>query len=141
MGFSFYNLQLISQYQILGGAMIVVNTNQVAEEPATGALFTGGDVTRQSLVTEQMGKDFVASIVNFSTGARNKFHSHTSDQILVVTKGTGIVATEQEEIVVGVGDVIHFPAVEKHWHGATKDSEFSHIFIFAVGNKTTQLED
>jgi len=53
---------------------MVINTNQVAEEPATGIPFTGRDVTRQPLVTEQMGKDFVASVVNFSKGARNKFH-------------------------------------------------------------------
>ena len=121
--------------------MKVVKTDQIAKEPATGTLFTGGVVTRQNIITDRMGGNLIASIVNFSPNARNKFHSHTSDQILIVTKGTGIVATEQEEVAVREGDIIYFPEGEKHWHGATKDSEFSHIFVYAAGNQTTQLED
>ncbi len=81
------------------------------------------------------------AIVNFSKGARNKFHTHTSDQALIVTAGEGIVATEQEERIVSPGDIIFFPAGEKHWHGATKDSDFSHIWVLATGSKTKQLED
>ncbi len=121
--------------------MKVIRMSEVPEEPAISALFTGGAVTRQSLVTEQMGRDFVASVVNFSEGTKNKFHSHTSDQILIVTAGTGVVAMEREEVVVGVGDIIHIPAGEKHWHGATKDSHFSHITVTRLGSKLTQLED
>ena len=121
--------------------MKIFKTDQIAKEPATGTLFTGGIVTRQPIVTDQMGGNLIVSVVNFAQGARNKFHSHTSDQILIVTKGTGIVATEQDEIVVKEGDIIYFPEGEKHWHGATKDSEFSHIFVYAAGNQTTQLED
>ncbi len=30
---------------------------------------------------------------------------------------------------------------EKHWHGATQDSGFSHIVITRTEVKTTQLED
>ena len=92
-------------------------------------------------MTQETSENFSISVVNFGKGARNKFHSHTSDQVLIVTAGTGIVATEQEEQVVGVGDVIHIPAGEKHWHGATKDSEFSHIYVTSIDSKTTQLED
>ena len=121
--------------------MNIVNPNQVSQEPATGTLFTGGAVTRQAIVTEQMGNDFIVNVVNFSEGARNKFHYHSSDQVLIVTAGTGIVANEQEEVVVAAGDIIHFPAGEKHWHGATKDSPFSHIYVMKPGSKTTQLED
>ena len=121
--------------------MKVIRTDQITKEPATGPLFTGGLVTRQPIVTEEMGEHLIMSVVNFSKGARNKFHSHLSDQVLIVTAGMGIVATEQEELVVGVGDIIHIPAGEKHWHGATKDSEFSHIYAVAADSKTTQLED
>ena len=121
--------------------MKVIRTAEVSKEPATGALFTGGPVTRQPLVTPEMTKYFNVSVVNFGKGARNKFHSHTSDQVLIVTAGTGIVATEEEELTVGEGDVIHIPAGEKHWHGATKDSEFSHIYVTLIDSKTTQLED
>lgn len=122
-------------------AMKVIRTDQVPKQRATSSLFTGGPVTLQPIVTQQMGKYFGTSLVNFSKGARNKFHSHTSDQVLIVTTGAGIVATEQEELVVRVGDIIYIPAGEKHWHGATKDSEFSHIYVVSAGSKTAQLED
>jgi quercetin dioxygenase-like cupin family protein len=88
-----------------------------------------------------MGKYFNLAVVNFGKGIRNKFHTHSTDQVLIVTSGRGVVATDQEERTVAVGDVVHIPAGEKHWHGATKDSEFSHLALTAAGSKTTQLED
>ncbi len=120
--------------------MKVIRTEQVPKEAATSRLFTGGPVTRQPIVTPQMSKHFDISIVNFSKGARNKLHTHSSDQVLIVTAGTGIVATEREESVVRVGDIIHIPAGEKHWHGAAKDSEFSHIYVVSADSGTVQLE-
>ena len=39
------------------------------------------------------------------------------------------------------GDVVVIPAGEKHWHGATKDSSLSHIFVSRLGSKVTQLEE
>lgn len=119
--------------------MIVVNMNDVPKLSHATPLFTGTDVTRQPLVTES--KDYNIAVVNFGKGVRNKFHIHESDQVLIVTAGTGIVATEEEERVVIVGDVILFPAGEKHWHGATKDSAFSHIYVSRAGAKTTQVEE
>lgn len=121
--------------------MKVIKPGQIAAKPATHPLFTGGPVTIQPLLTEKDTKQFNMSVVNFSKGARNKFHAHTSDQVLIVSAGKGIVATDKEEVTVGVGDIIHIPAGEKHWHGATRDSEFSHIYFFAADSKTTQLED
>ncbi|HWT77924.1 MAG TPA: cupin domain-containing protein [Candidatus Methylomirabilis sp.] len=119
--------------------MKVVKVNQVPAEPGVGTLFTG-PVTRQPIIAGDMSKQFIVSQVNFSKGVRNKFHTHTSDQILIVTAGKGICATEKEEVTVGPGDVILFPAGESHWHGATKDSTFSHIYVAGVNNKTTQVE-
>ncbi len=119
--------------------MKIVKVNQVPAEPGSGTLFTG-PVTRQPVITGDMSKQFIVSQVNFSKGVRNKFHVHTSDQILIVTSGQGICATETEEVTVGPGDVILFPAGEKHWHGATQDSAFSHIYVAGVTNKTTQVE-
>jgi len=125
--------------------MKVINTSEIPKEPFVGPkgtsmqIVTGSGVTSQSLVPDST--DFIMSIVHFSKGMRNKFHKHTCDQVLIVTAGEGIVATEKEEMVVTVGDVILSPAGEKHWHGATKDSDFSHIFVLRKGETTTQLED
>lgn len=121
--------------------MQVIKTNEAPKGPVTSPLFIGGPVVFQPLVNQQMGKNFEVSQVNFGKGARTKFHSHNSDQVLIVTEGKGIVATEQEELVVKVGDIVHLPADEKHWHGATEDSAFSNISILSTGSDTAQLED
>ena len=119
--------------------MKIVKMNEVPKEPAASPLFTGPDVTRQPLLTDS--KDLRVNIVNFGKGLKNKFHSHDGDQVLIITAGKGFVATEKEKKLVTVGEVVLFPAGEKHWHGATSDSEFSHIVITKVGVKMTQLED
>jgi quercetin dioxygenase-like cupin family protein len=57
---------------------------------------------------------------------------------LIVTSGCGWVQVEsglKEEI--RPGDVIWFPAGEKHWHGATATSPMTHIAIAeALDGKT-----
>ena len=119
--------------------MHVAHIHEVPKAPRVSPLFTSKEVTFQALIPE--GGDFTMNVVNFGKGVRNRFHIHESDQILIVTAGKGIVATEEEQQVVTEGDIILFPAGEKHWHGATEDSEFSHIYITKGGGKTTQIED
>ena len=119
--------------------MKVVHMNQVEKEPFHLPLFTGSDVTRQVLVPES--KEYDVNVVNFGRGVRNKFHSHDYEQILIVTSGKGIIATEKEETVITKGDVVFIPADEIHWHGAAPDSEFSHIYINASQTRLTQHED
>jgi len=119
--------------------MKVIRIDEVKKESSSGPLFTGPDVTRQVLLPDS--KEFNISIVNFGKGVRNKFHAHDSEQVLVVTFGKGIIATETEEKVITVGDVVIISAGEKHWHGATKDSKFSHIYVSRLGSKLTQLEE
>jgi len=120
--------------------MKVMKVSQLPKSDASGRLFTG-PVTRQSILTGEQGKQFVAYQINFAKGVRNKFHIHNNDQLLIVTSGKGICATEKEEMTVFPGDVILFPAGEKHWHGATSDSDFSHIYVTGPDNQTTQIEE
>jgi quercetin dioxygenase-like cupin family protein len=121
--------------------MKVVKMSEVkGEDKSADGIFTGGKVEIQFLIgagIEDLAKVPISALqVNFSAGARTKFHVHTNPQILVVTKGTGKVATEDEEITVTPGTVIYFPPDENHWHGATDDSEFSHISITTPGETT-----
>ncbi len=102
-------------------------------------LFTGS-VFRQVIVDPSDSQSFNFSIVNFEAGSRNKFHTHTGDQILIITEGTGVVATDQEERTVTVGDVVLIPAGENHWHGAPGDTAMSHITVQTKDSKTTQNE-
>jgi len=120
--------------------MKVIKVVQIAKESHPSPLFTG-PVTMQTIVGTELSKKFSIMQVNFGRGVRNKFHSHTLEQILIVTEGKGAVATEKEQITVGSGDVIFIPAGEKHWHGAANGATFSHLYVMSPDSKTTQLED
>ena len=118
--------------------MNVIKKNQNAEEDMSEAhIFFGGKVGRRPIVGENDSRYFNFNIVSFAKGARNKFHSHTSDQVLYVTIGTGIIASETEEVEINVGDTAFIPAGEKHWHGATSEGEFSHIALQSADSITT----
>jgi quercetin dioxygenase-like cupin family protein len=119
--------------------MKVVRTGDLPKEPAVSPLFTG-EVFRQLIIDPTESQSFNFSIVNFTAGSRNKFHQHTSDQILIVTEGTGVVATDQEERTVSAGDVVLIPAGENHWHGAPGTTPMSHITVQTKGSTTQQNE-
>ena len=119
--------------------MKVVRSGELDKQPVNAPLFTG-EVSRQVVFDPEDSKNFNFGIVNFNARSRNKMHNHTSDQILIVTEGSGTVATEQEEHTVTVGDVILIPAGENHWHGAPGDTPMTHITVQAKGSTTTQVE-
>lgn len=119
--------------------MKVVKIDETPKVPAVDPLFTG-PVTMQFIV-KGLSQQFLIQQVNFSKSVRNKFHTHNTDQILIVTEGKGIVATDNEKITVGPGDVIFFPAGEKHWHGAAEGHTFSHLYVVSPDTDMTQLED
>lgn len=125
--------------------MKVVTLNDIPHEdlgeatPIAG--WTGGSVkrTRQTIVPSGESENYNCSIVNFTKGSTTGWHIHDCDQILVVTSGEGVVATEDEEIGIKVGDVVHIKAGEKHWHGARADTTMGHITVTAVGSKAKFL--
>ena len=119
--------------------MQVITSNSVEKESFSTPLFTGPDVNIQRLLPDS--REFDVNIVNFGKGVRNKFHAHDHEQVLIVTSGKGISATEDREVVITPGDVVLIPAGEKHWHGATEDSEFSHIYVSNPDSQLTQLEE
>ena len=78
------------------------------------------------------------SNVTFEPGCRNNWHIHHATkgggQLLVCTAGEGWYQEEEKEAVSLVpGTVITIPAEVKHWHGAKKDSWFSHIAVEVPG--------
>lgn len=79
--------------------------------------------------------------VTFEPGCRNNWHIHHASknggQILICTAGYGWYQEEGKEAVsLEPGKVIVIPANVKHWHGAKKDSWFSHIAIEVPGEDT-----
>lgn len=80
--------------------------------------------------------------VTFEPGCRNNWHIHHASkgggQILICTAGYGWHQEEgKEAISLEPGMVITIPANVKHWHGAKKDSWFSHIAVEVPGEDTT----
>jgi quercetin dioxygenase-like cupin family protein len=96
-----------------------------------------GDVDSQTAVSEEESRDLRLSEVHFKNGAKNKWHMHSCDQILVVTDGEGTVADETEERSLSAGDVAFIAANTKHWHGAKPGRDMTHWSILANGTTTT----
>ena len=86
-------------------------------------------------------KLFVAN-VTFEPGCRNNWHIHHASsgggQVLICTDGEGWYQEEgKEPQSLKPGDVVSIPPNVKHWHGAKKDSWFSHIAIEVPGEETS----
>lgn len=96
-----------------------------------GTEYFVGQVRVQVVVPGDQGADIV--VVRFSPGSRTYLHTHDVPQVLHCIEGTGILATETERNVVKPGDIVHVPAGELHWHGATEDSAFVHLSIRPPG--------
>lgn len=104
-------------------------------KPSPSPIFVG-HVETQNLVAEGDADLLRVTAVTFADGARNRWHAHSTDQVLVVTEGRGIVATEDEEIALGEGDVVMIPAGRRHWHGAVPGETFTHLSILTPGEMT-----
>ncbi len=98
---------------------------------AYAAYFTGQSWL-SSLVAE---KDIPAQVahVSFEPGCRNNWHTHTGGyQLLLVTAGEGwYQEAGQPARPLKTGDIVVIRDGVKHWHGARRNSWFSHIAITA----------
>nr|WP_297172591.1 cupin domain-containing protein [uncultured Agathobaculum sp.] len=80
--------------------------------------------------------------VTFEPGCRNNWHIHHAasggGQLLICTAGSGWYQEEgKQPVSLEPGMVITIPAEVKHWHGAKKDSWFSHIAVEVPGEQTS----
>lgn len=80
--------------------------------------------------------------VTFEPGCRNNWHIHHAKtgggQLLICTAGEGWYQEEGKDAVeLKEGTVITIPPEVKHWHGAKKDSWFSHIAVEVPGEETS----
>lgn len=80
--------------------------------------------------------------VTFEPGCRNNWHIHHAKtgggQLLICTAGEGWYQEEGKDAVeLKEGTVITIPPEVKHWHGAKKDSWFSHIALEVPGEETS----
>lgn len=90
----------------------------------TGNVYPYGLVPMDSVFTTLAGNVF------FEAGARSHWHLHPAGQILIVTSGVGYHQLKGEPIeIIRKGDVVKCPPNVVHWHGASRDSSMSHIYI------------
>ena len=97
--------------------------------PAPAEFFTG-----KAWVTALVDNDSVfttvAGSVFFEAGARSNWHLHPCGQILLVTAGVGYHQIKGQPIeIIRKGDVVQCPPNVVHWHGASRDSSMTHIYI------------
>ncbi len=76
--------------------------------------------------------------VTFEPACRNNWHIHHATegggQMLICTAGEGWYQEEGKDAVsLEPGMVVTIPANVKHWHGAKKDTWFSHIAMEVSG--------
>lgn len=110
-----------------------------AENTAYAKYFVG-----QSYLQPLANDGVSAANVTFEPGARNNWHVHRkSGQTLLVVAGRGYYQEWGKPAqVLKAGDVVSIPEGVKHWHGAARDSWFTHIAISvpAEGASTEWLE-
>lgn len=102
-----------------------------AKNEAYAAYFKGQSYL-EMLVTDPNVSVHVGN-VTFEPGCRNNWHIHHDGyQLLLVTGGEGWYQEfGQDPQWLTKGDVVVIKEGVKHWHGATRDSWFSHVAITA----------
>ena len=101
------------------------------------ARYFSGDSFLKPLTEPGKCPVFLAN-VTFEPGCRNNWHIHHAKsgggQLLICTTGEGWYQEEGKAAVsLTPGTVITIPANVRHWHGAKKDSWFSHIAVEVPG--------
>ncbi|MDD0852144.1 cupin domain-containing protein [Halobacteriovorax sp. GB3] len=109
--------------------MVITKQSKVAHFNSTSPVFTGS-VAVKMLFTEQGTSKLTGADVTFSKKARSAWHTHPKGQLLVVTKGSGLVQQWGENArKLKAGDVVWTPAGVKHWHGAGVKHELTHTAL------------
>ena len=108
-----------------------------AENTAYAQYFSGASFLNP--LTDPKKTVFLAN-VTFEPGCRNNWHIHHAasggGQLLICTAGEGWYQEEgQPAVSLQPGTVITIPANVKHWHGAKRDSWFSHIAVEVPGTE------
>lgn len=88
------------------------------------------------------GDPIAISNVTFEPGCRNNWHKHNAKkgggQVLICVDGYGYYQEEGKEAInLKPGDIVEIKPGVKHWHGARKDSWFSHLAFEIPGEETS----
>jgi quercetin dioxygenase-like cupin family protein len=110
-----------------------IKIDEAKASPATNPIFIG-EVVSQDLVPEGVADLLRVTAVTFRNGARNKRHTHSTDQVLIATSGEGFVANDDTVLTLRPGDVAFIEKSTPHWHGANPNQDFTHLSILTPGH-------
>ena len=118
-----------------------VNVFGLGDANAAYAQYFTGDSYLNPLTDPGKCPVFMAN-VTFEPGCRNSWHIHHAKsgggQILICTAGEGWYQEEGKDAQsLTPGTVVVIPEGVKHWHGAKKDSWFSHIAFDIPGEEAS----
>ncbi|MDE1844059.1 MAG: cupin [Thaumarchaeota archaeon] len=113
-----------------------------------------GDAWLSDISVKLKIKGEKAYLANFNNGAKTKVHYHQGGQILVVTRGKGMLVVYKKANInkgtvkikklsqtsLGEGDVAFIPKNTLHWHGALKGKNFAHIALNIFTEKAKEAE-
>ncbi|RZJ66964.1 MAG: cupin domain-containing protein [Flavobacterium sp.] len=111
--------------------MTTGNTTSLFEKgDKTPSEYFTGNAYLTMLLKRDKNNDFSMGSVTFDPGARTNWHTHPKGQVLLVTGGEGFYQEKGGTArALRKGDVVNIPENVEHWHGASADSEFTHIAI------------
>lgn len=116
-----------------------ITIDDAQASPASNPIFIG-EVLSQDLVPEGVADILRVTAVTFRDGARNKRHTHSTDQVLVATRGQGFVASDNDTLTLRSGDVAFIAKNTPHWHGANANQDFTHLSILTPGHMEVVAE-
>ena len=97
--------------------------------PAAAQYFSGTAWLKMLLKPDEITNCAIGDVI-FEAGVRNNWHTHPSNQILIVTEGVGYYQEEGSPIrEIKLGEVVNILPGVKHWHGATPKGRFAHYAI------------
>lgn len=113
-----------------------------------------GDAWLSDISVKLQIKGEKAYLANFNNGARTKVHYHQGGQILVVTRGQGMLVIYKKvninkdtvkiqklsQTSLGEGDVAFIPKNALHWHGALKGKNLAHVALNIFTEKAKEAE-
>lgn len=113
------------------------NVNKGREKSINKDYFRG-NVKMIEILHNENSSQYEMYHVFFLNNAITTIHYHETEQILIGTKGKGIVCTLKENFVENIskpekvfiieeGDVVSIPANVFHFHGSFSEKEFSHL--------------
>jgi quercetin dioxygenase-like cupin family protein len=118
----------------LNGTLPELKIDRSKAQPGPESYFVG-NVHVQVVHRPAPGEGgFEVVAVFFDAGARNRPHTHTTDQLLYFVEGSGFVhVAGAEEQHAGPGTMMVVPAGVVHMHGATAKEPIVHIAMRPAG--------